>query len=259
MVLFGVVPPPDAILFANEKSVKQAEVAAEGKHARAPNFSLTRRDVRAVRTPKDGSGAAGARSRGGCPLGGTRGAGGRRGKTGGAERRCRRCRAERDEPRLSALPPKLRRGGGGGDAALAAVRVWGRGEETSQKRCALTPSIFVAEVGKPPDVGQVHGEADDGEEEVDLLAPGLPVLGAVARGGGGGQEAAGGVLHPVVLLHQDQLHVLPRGRRPRALRQGGHHRHFAVGLDLFVHPCLKHPERSELRRGSGRGGVGERR
>lgn len=136
---------------------------------------------------------------------------------------------------------------------------WGRGAGELDLAKCLTPSIFVAEVGEPPDVGQVHGEADDREKEVDLLAPRLPVLGAVAGRGGGGQEVAAGVLHAVVLLHQDQLHVLPRGRRPRALRQRGHHRHFAVGLDLFVHPRLKHPERASLRRGSGRGGAGKGR
>lgn len=172
---------------------------------------------------------------------------------------------ERSVPRRS-LAERDRGEKGGAAAPLRApyckspsfwVSGLGAGERDLAKR--LTPSIFVAEIGEPPDVGQVHSEADDGEKEVDLLAPRLPVLGAVAGRGGGGQEVAAGVLHAVVLLHQDQLHVLPRGRRPRALRQRGHHRHFAVGLDLFVHPRLKHPERASLRRGSGWGGAGKGR
>lgn len=35
----------------------------------------------------------------------------------------------------------------------------------------LTASIFVAEVGESPDVGEIHGEPDDGEEEVHLAGP----------------------------------------------------------------------------------------
>jgi hypothetical protein len=31
---------------------------------------------------------------------------------------------------------------------------------------------FVAEVGESPHVGEIHGEADDGEEEVDVGVPG---------------------------------------------------------------------------------------
>ena len=36
-------------------------------------------------------------------------------------------------------------------------------------------SILVAEVREPPHVGQVHGEPDDAQEEVEIAAPGLSV------------------------------------------------------------------------------------
>ena len=42
-----------------------------------------------------------------------------------------------------------------------------------EKKSKFTSAIFVADVGKPPDVAQVHGKTDDGEKEVDLLAPAL--------------------------------------------------------------------------------------
>ena len=53
----------------------------------------------------------------------------------------------------------------------------------------LTPAVFVAQVWEPPDVGQVHREADHREEEVGLLAPGLPILGL--RGALRGVEEGG--------------------------------------------------------------------
>lgn len=34
-------------------------------------------------------------------------------------------------------------------------------------------AVFVAEVREPPDVGEIHGEPDDAEQEVDVAAPGL--------------------------------------------------------------------------------------
>lgn len=40
----------------------------------------------------------------------------------------------------------------------------------------LTPSIPVAEVRKSPDIGQVHGEANDRQEEVELGVPRLSLL-----------------------------------------------------------------------------------
>ena len=40
---------------------------------------------------------------------------------------------------------------------------------------APTSTVLVAEVGEAPDVGQVDSEADDGEQEVDLLAPRLAI------------------------------------------------------------------------------------
>lgn len=43
-----------------------------------------------------------------------------------------------------------------------------------QKYCTTT--IFVAVIRETPDVGQVDGEADDGEQKVNLLVPGLAGL-----------------------------------------------------------------------------------
>ena len=39
-----------------------------------------------------------------------------------------------------------------------------------------TSSILVAEVRKPPDVGQINGEPDHGKKEVDLFIPSLSFL-----------------------------------------------------------------------------------
>ena len=38
-----------------------------------------------------------------------------------------------------------------------------------------SPAVLVTQVGKPPHVGQVHGEPDDAEEEVEVAPPGLPL------------------------------------------------------------------------------------
>ena len=73
----------------------------------------------------------------------------------------------------------------------------------------LTSSVFVAQVWEPPDIGEVDGEANHGQEEVDLLPPGLPVLlatGVVLRRWSS-HQGAGRELDPVLLFHQDQLHL----------------------------------------------------
>ena len=44
----------------------------------------------------------------------------------------------------------------------------------SQLLCFLT-SMLVAEVGEPPEVAKSNGEAEAGEEEVALVAPGTPL------------------------------------------------------------------------------------
>ena len=38
----------------------------------------------------------------------------------------------------------------------------------------LTSSIFVAEVGEPPDVAEPNGDGDAGEEEVEFVSPLAP-------------------------------------------------------------------------------------
>lgn len=39
----------------------------------------------------------------------------------------------------------------------------------------LTASVLVAQVGEPPHIAEAHTEADDGQEEVELAAPLLPL------------------------------------------------------------------------------------
>ena len=39
-----------------------------------------------------------------------------------------------------------------------------------------TSAVLVAQVGKPPDIGEVDCEPNDGKEEVDLLAPRFALL-----------------------------------------------------------------------------------
>lgn len=58
------------------------------------------------------------------------------------------------------------------------MRVWQAQE--------LTSAVLVAQVREPPDVGEVHGEPDDGEQEVHLARPGLAhiLLGASMPGPG---------------------------------------------------------------------------
>lgn len=41
----------------------------------------------------------------------------------------------------------------------------------------LTTTISIAEIWKPPDIGQIYSESDDGEQEISVTAPGLsPVV-----------------------------------------------------------------------------------
>ena len=47
------------------------------------------------------------------------------------------------------------------------------GEVRDEKGSA---AVVVADVGETPDVSQVDGESDDGEQELDLLVPRLPLL-----------------------------------------------------------------------------------
>lgn len=47
---------------------------------------------------------------------------------------------------------------------------------SARLRRKLTAAIFVAQIGEPPNVGQVYSETDNREQEIDFLAPGLPVI-----------------------------------------------------------------------------------
>lgn len=94
----------------------------------------------------------------------------------------------------------------------------------------LTSAVFIAQIREPPHVGQVHGEADDREEEVQFLAPSLALrhFGARARAGAR-------VLQTVVLFDQDELHILLlHGVR----FERGHRRQLVLGHHLHVHDDL---------------------
>ena len=41
---------------------------------------------------------------------------------------------------------------------------------------ALTSTIAVADGWEAPNIAEIDGEADDGEQEVGLLAPSLPII-----------------------------------------------------------------------------------
>ena len=113
----------------------------------------------------------------------------------------------------------------------------------SETHGLLTSSIFVAQVRKSPNIGQVHCEANDRQEKVYFLAPSFSfVLGsggtrAVARGGNDGGT---GVLDAILVLHQYQfylffLHI--------ALFERGHRRELVFWQDLDIHFlwCVRSP------------------
>lgn len=93
----------------------------------------------------------------------------------------------------------------------------------------LTTTVLVAEVGEAPHVGEVHREAYHRQQEVDLLAPGLPGL-LVASAGR--QET----LDAVALFHHQQL----RGFAPLHGLLGPRVRPAALRLHLRLHPRQKH-------------------
>lgn len=76
---------------------------------------------------------------------------------------------------------------------------------------ALTPSVLVAQVRESPNIGQVHREADDGQQKVYFLAPSFSAVvrsGRSRLGRGARDDGGAGVLDPVLVLHQDQFHLL---------------------------------------------------
>lgn len=70
-------------------------------------------------------------------------------------------------------------------------------EDLNKPSGVLTPSVLIADVREPPDVAQIDGESDDGEEEIHLFAPLVPgvAVGVRGRGAGGGTQA-GLLCHP---------------------------------------------------------------
>ena len=59
----------------------------------------------------------------------------------------------------------------------------------------LTAAVLVADVGEAPDVAEVDGEPDDGQQELHLLVPGLALsagLGLLQTGGGRLRLGGGG-------------------------------------------------------------------
>ena len=75
--------------------------------------------------------------------------------------------------------------------------------------CQLTSSVLITKVGKSPDIGQVDGEADHRQEEVDFLSPGLSVFlpAGVGLSRGRSHQGGRGELDPILFLHQDELHL----------------------------------------------------
>lgn len=106
----------------------------------------------------------------------------------------------------------------------------------------LTSSIFVAQVRKPPNIGQVHSEANDRKEKVYFLAPSFSLLRsgrtcAVARGG---NDGGAGVLDTILVLHQYQFYLL---FLHITLFQRGHRRELVFWHDLDIHLlwCVRSP------------------
>ncbi|KAF4087651.1 hypothetical protein AMELA_G00073040 [Ameiurus melas] len=85
---------------------------------------------------------------------------------------------------------------------------------TLQQIRPYTDAEEKAQVREPPDVGEVHCEADDRQQEVDFLGPGFSLLSRRMSLAGRRNEGGGGELNTVLLLHQDQLHLFgSRGAR----------------------------------------------
>lgn len=70
-------------------------------------------------------------------------------------------------------------------------------EDLNKPSGVLTPSVLVADVREPPDVAQIDGESDDGEEEIHLFAPLVPGVGLGVWGCRAGRGTQAGLLcHP---------------------------------------------------------------
>lgn len=58
------------------------------------------------------------------------------------------------------------------------------GNKRAHSRARSPSVIIITVIGETPDVGQVHGEADDGEQKVDLFVPRLAGLVRLVAGNG---------------------------------------------------------------------------
>ncbi len=99
----------------------------------------------------------------------------------------------------------------------------------------LTSSIFVAQVRKSPDIGQVHREANDRQEKVYFLAPSFSVVlgsGRTCAAAGGGNDGGTGVLDAILVLHQYQFYLL---FLHIALFQRGHRGELVFWQNLDIH------------------------
>lgn len=83
---------------------------------------------------------------------------------------------------------------------------------SDETHCSLTSSVFVAQVWKSPNIGQVHSEANNGQEKVYFLAPSFSV--ALRRRSGqthavprGGNNGGAGVLDTILVLDQYQFYL----------------------------------------------------
>lgn len=107
----------------------------------------------------------------------------------------------------------------------------------------LTPSIFVAQVGKSPNIGKVHREANDRQEKVYFLSPSFSVVlgsGTTCAVTGSWNDGGTGVLDTILVLYQYQFYLL---FLHIALFQWGHRRKLVLRHDLDIHLlwCVRCP------------------
>lgn len=99
-----------------------------------------------------------------------------------------------------------------------------------------TSSIFVAQVRKSPNIGQIHREANDRQEKVYFLAPSFSVVlegsGRTCEAARGRNDGGTGVLDAILVLHQYQFYLL---FFHIALFERGHRRELVFWQNLDIH------------------------
>lgn len=95
----------------------------------------------------------------------------------------------------------------------------------------LTSSIGVAEIRKPPDIGQIHCKSNHGQEKIGLLAPNLSLwrfltVGRLFPRGPDRRERPRGSLLLFLFCIDGMFGVIARRRRPVVRRNGSLGRRF---------------------------------